>query len=586
MPKRTLVIDGADRGHFFLCVEGTTLSIGDSPRHTEMVLRNLHIARVRCEVEVEDDLVVAGNPATLTSRRELRPGEDLRIGHSYLRFVKAAGEETAAAPPRVPAAGPEPADPAPSLPPVARSRPAADAPTAPGLKQLVVFDGADRGRAFRLPAAGSVTLGKSARHVDIHLNDLYVSRVHCVIEVREGRAYVTHSEGARETLIQGTQVTSEQELPLGGVLRVGNSHLRLETVSEGSSPSEEADTVEVVEEEFEVVEEVEEEIEVVEEAELTATRVESSAVEEAGPSAQPPRERLLHLEGEVLGQYRIGPLLGRGHSGPVFRAAHLTTNLVVSLKVLSPDFPATGGELQRFVQAQKINSQVHHTNLVTVCGAGRSGPYCWIAREYVEGESAARLVQRCQERGRFPWTLAARVALHLGKAAACLHRHRLVHRNITPRNILIRKEDKTARLADLMLAQSLEGSQLQQAVQEKKRLAELPWMAPEQVDRSAFVDHLADLYAVGAVVYTLLTGQPPFTADSPAETIALIRGAKVVRPTAYQDEIPDSFEGVVLKLLARRQEDRYQSAVELLADLEAIAREHEIEEDAGARRPD
>ena len=181
-----------------------------------------------------------------------------------------------------------------------------------------------------------------------------------------------------------------------------------------------------------------------------------------------------------------------------------------------------------------------------------------------------------QEAGQVQLGRAARVAIDLAKALGCLHEHKLLHGNLTPRNVLIRAADKGAKLTDLMLAQSLEGSRLQAAVAERKLLAELPWMAPEQVDPKAFVDHLADLYGLGAVVYTLLTGQPPFAAASPAETIERIHTAQVARPTALQREVPASFERVVLKLLARRQEDRYQSAAELLADLQEIAQEHEI----------
>jgi hypothetical protein len=544
MAKRTLVIDGTDRGHFFLCVEGGTLTVGDSPGHTDIVLRNLRVVGVRCEVEVEDDLVVAGNPATLTSRRELRPGEDLRIGRSHLRFTGAAGTEHG--PATAPAAEPE--------------APAARTGTALLLKRLLVIDGADRGRAFRLPESGSRVVGKSTSQADIRLNDLYVARMHCAIKVRDDKVYVTHHEGASGTLIDGKRITGEQELRPGEVLRVGNSSLRLETVPAEDGPPANEDSEPVEEDGTE-----------------HALAVAGDDTEEApvGPG-HPPVDRLVELEGQALGSYRVGPLLGRGHSGLVFKAAHLTTNLVVSLKVLSPDFPATGVELQRFVQAQKVASQVHHTNLVTPSGAGRSGTYCWIAREHVEGESAARLVQRCRKRGKFNWTRAARVAIDLAKALGCLHQHKLLHGNLTPRNVLIRAADKGAKLADLMLAQSLEGSRLQAAVAERKLLAELPWMAPEQVDPKAFVDHLADLYGLGAVVYTLLTGQPPFAAASPAETIQLIHTAQVARPTALQREVPASFERVVLKLLAGHQEDRYQSAAELLADLQEIAQEHEI----------
>ncbi len=543
MAKRTLVIDGTDRGHFFLCVEGGTLSVGDSPGHADMVLRNLRVVAVRCEVEVEDEMVVAGNPATLTSRRELRPGEDLRIGRSHLRFTGAVG--SGPGPAAAPAAEPE--------------APAARAGAAPLRKRLLVIDGADRGRAFRLPESGSRVVGKSSSQADIRLNDLYVARMHCAIKVRDDRVYVTHREGETGTLIDGKRITGEQELRPGEVLRVGNSSLRLEAVPAEDGPA--------AHEDGEPAEDV---------GTAHALAVAGDGAEEApaGPG-HPPVDRLVGLEGQVLGPYRVGPLLGRGHTGLTFRAVHLTNNLAVSLKVLSPDFPATGVELQQFVQAQKVATQVHHANLVTPSNAGRSGSYCWIAREYVEGESAARLVQRYRERGKFNWARSARVAVDLAKALGCLHQHKLLHGNLTPRNVLIRAADKGAKLADLMLAQSLEGSRLQAAVAEKKLLAELPWMAPEQADPKAFVDHLADLYGLGAVVYTLLTGQPPFAAASPAETIQLIHTAQVVRPTALRREVPAPFEAVVLKLLARRQEDRYQSAAEVLADLQGIAKEHE-----------
>src|SRR5262245_37082721 len=131
--------------------------------------------------------------------------------------------------------------------------------------------------------------------------------------------------------------------------------------------------------------------------------------------------------------------------------------------------------------------------------------------------------------------------------------------------------------AHLMLDKALEGSKLQQAILEKKLLAELPYLAPEQTDPKAFVDNLADLYGLGAVAYTLLTGKPPFSGASPAAIIEQIRRAPVVRPAAHQKGIPAAFEAVVLKLMAKHQEDRYQTAADLVAAVEAIAKEHQIE---------
>jgi serine/threonine-protein kinase len=467
-------------------------------------------------------------PNQPTAQREIHPGQAVRLGHTRLHFVRRADTEDEV---EVEEAE-EP------------SSSAAPATTEGTFKRLRVIDGADLGRAFRLPKSGTIAVGKSPRDADIILHDLYVSRVHCVVEVEEGAVLVRHSEGDNGTLINGQRITEQRELHIGDVLRVGNSHLRLETaLTLDSAPAMKE-----------------------EEGELTTKD------EESAEHAEPPHE----LIGQVLGQFRIIELLGRGHTAEVFRASNLKTNVVVALKVLPPEFPADGQELQTFVGALKVVTQLHHANLVTIHTAGRSGVRCWIAREYVEGESAAVLARRLGRRKKIEWTLAGRVAVHLARALAFLHRQRTVHGNVTPANVLL-GEDGTTRLADLMLARALGGSRLLESVLEQKLLAELPYLAPEQTYPDSFVDHLADLYGLGAVVYTLLTGQPPFRGDSPAEIIEQVRKTTLVRPSTYQRGIPSAFEEVVLKLMAKHQENRYQTAAELLSEVESIAEEYEIE---------
>jgi serine/threonine protein kinase len=410
-------------------------------------------------------------------------------------------------------------------------------------------------------------------------------------------------EGDNGTLINGQRIT-EQELRLGEVLRVGNEHLRLETaVVEDSSPvretEEDTGTIAIAGEE-EIIEVVEEEggIEVIEEnyglevieeedgVEVIEEETEALAAEVAEELAQPSEEpyclphpsvdQLATLENQILGHYQIGPLLGRGQSCLVFRAQDLKTNQCVALKVLSPDFPGSDAELQRFARALKVTPNLQHPHLVAIHGAGKSGPYCWIAREYVEGESLARLIPRLNTAGKFDWTCVCRVAIQLGKALHFLHQHRVSHGNITPRNILIRHSDKATKLADLMLNRALDGSRLQKAILGKKLLAELPYLAPEQTDPHASVAPLADLYALGTVLYASLTGRPPFLGASPKEVLTRIREGKVVKPSKFQPGIHPSFEGAVLKTMARRPEERFQTAAEMLAFVEPIAEQHGI----------
>jgi serine/threonine-protein kinase len=279
----------------------------------------------------------------------------------------------------------------------------------------------------------------------------------------------------------------------------------------------------------------------------------------------------------VLGHFKIGSLLGRGQSGLVFRAQNTNNNHVVALKVLSADFPKTEPELQRFIKAMKITPQLAHNHLVAIQGAGRSGPYCWIAREFIEGESVARLIHRSKEAGKFDWTRACRVAVHIGKALYFLHEHKVTHGNITPRNILVRNSDRVTKLADLMLNQALEGSKLQKAILGQKLVAELPYMAPEQTDPHATVAPRSDFYSLGVVLYALLTGQPPFVGDTPKDVLGQIREGKPEKPSKLQKGIPPDFEAAVLKMMARRPEDRFPTAVEMLGAVETIAQEHGVQ---------
>ena len=406
--------------------------------------------------------------------------------------------------------------------------------------RLLVIDGADQGRVFPLAPEGTTLIGRPP-DADITLNDLYVKRAHCRLEIAGDEVVVLDLTESGGTLVNG-QPVGQQELHVGDVLRVGNSHLRLEE-DDGSRPEEEEEH----------------------EAEEPAA--------EKKPRGLPllPAERLHDLSGRSLGHFDIAEVLGRGHCGTVFRATDRRDGHEVALKVFPIDFPKSDAEMQRFARVLKELLPLRYQHLVVVLAAGKSGPYCWVAREYVAGKSAAQAAGRAGAGGKVNWKEALRIAAHVARALEFVHRRHGPHGNVTPANVLIRDEDKVVKLADLMLAEALEGSALYAARLEGKLLAELPYLAPEQIDPEAPVDALADLYGLGAVVYARLTGRPPFQGPTPEETLALIREAPLARPRQHHAYIPSDFEASVVRLLSRRPEDRYPTPRALLTDLEAIA---------------
>jgi pSer/pThr/pTyr-binding forkhead associated (FHA) protein len=577
MTTRRLVITGDGPGPFVLRVEGDTVTLAGARAGAATVLQQLRVRHVHCVLEVEGDHVTCRSdaPGAAGVPHEMRTGEALQADGSRLclQATEAAEEDVGLLPVETapaPAAGPAPA------------APAAAESSSRLRKRLLVVDGADQGRSFPLPESGTVTLGKDRRHAEITLHDLYVARVHCLLEINGDKVELVSEEG-HDTLLNGKKVTRQAIVP-GDVVRIGNSFLRLETAAAADEPAPPAagdqDTAEVMEDEetieLEVEEEGGEEFEVVEEEDEAESL--SDNISERARLLHVWRGKLAELSGQTFGHYRLGALLGRGRCGVVFQAEDLKGGQVVALKVLSPQFPQGNQEVQRFAGLMKGLLALRHPNLVGLVGAGKSGAYTWVAREYVEGESLAEVIRLlgkgrvCEEQ----W--ACGVAIQVARALDFARKHRLRHGKVTPANILVRKRDQVVKLADLMLGAVLEGSQLWQAAQEHRPAAELCYLAPEQAEAGAFVDDTADLYNLGAVTYALLTGRPPFVGDTAEEVLEQVRGpTRVARPAAFNPDIPPRLEKVVLKMLAKRQEDRYQTPAELLADLEPIAAEQAAE---------
>jgi serine/threonine protein kinase len=393
--------------------------------------------------------------------------------------------------------------------------------------KLLVTAGPDKGRAFPLIPGETLQIGRS-QATSTRLTDVSVSRVHCEIEVTADEA-VLHNISANGTLVNG-KTAAEQRLQPGDVIRIGATELHY----------------------------------------LTGDASEDTTVEQ--PPAPTQALPLTSLVGRTLSHYTVGAVIARGASGVVFKATDSSNGQAVALKVLNLELSRDEEEMQRFVRAMKTMLPLRHPNLVAVHGAGKSGPYCWCAMQLVEGESLTQVIQRIGVAGMLDWKHAYRVAVHVARALEYAHAQAIIHRNVTPQNILLRTEDKTALLGDLMLAKALEGSLALQVTRQGELVGDLAYMAPERTRGTTDSDGRSDLYGLGATVYALLTGRPPFGGGTAAEVIAKIRTAEPEKPKKYQLSIPDQFQGVVLKLLAKRPEERYQTATDLLVDLQRVGK--------------
>jgi Protein kinase domain/Inner membrane component of T3SS, cytoplasmic domain len=417
--------------------------------------------------------------------------------------------------------------------------------------RLNVVDGGDRGQTFRLPPSGTVRIGNYGGHTDICLHDLYVAKDHCHVEIADdGKVIVTAQPSAAGTLVNGAKV-HQHELKTGDVIRVGNSYLKLEEAADDTTP----------------------EVSAVSE---TPTDPQMPAV----PGTLPllPSDRLRELTHHTMGHYLIGPALAPGPVGTVFRAKDTKVGQDVALKVLPADFPADDAEVQQFVRVMKQFLPLHHAGLVQMRGVGRNLPYVWVASELVAGDSLAVSIRdpRSQKKGK--WRLALRVARHMARTLDFLHRRHLVHGSVTPANVLLPPGDGAPVLKDAGLWDALAGSSLMRHAVGKHLLAELPYLSPEHLDPDRTVDDLSDQYCLGAVVYALMTGKPPCEGGSPAETVERVRSAMPLRPREACPGLPDAFQAVVLRTLAKPPEDRYAGPEPLIADLDAVAAKHGEEE--------
>ncbi|HMF36892.1 MAG TPA: protein kinase [Isosphaeraceae bacterium] len=270
------------------------------------------------------------------------------------------------------------------------------------------------------------------------------------------------------------------------------------------------------------------------------------------------------LTGTTLGDFEVKRLLGRGGMGQVYLATQTSLNRPVALKVLHPHYLSKPIYLTRFEAEATAVAKLNHPNIVHVYTLGYVDQVRFIAMEYVEGTNLREYINK---KGALDLPLALSIMRQAGQAIGAAGEVGLVHRDIKPENLLLTRKGR-AKVADFGLCRDLGADRLH-VTQPGTTMGTPLYMSPEQAQGKP-LDHRSDLYSLGVTFYHMLSGEPPFRADS-AVAVALKHVSELpVSLRVRRPDIPIELERLVLKLMAKSPADRYQSAAEMLADLAKI----------------
>lgn len=263
--------------------------------------------------------------------------------------------------------------------------------------------------------------------------------------------------------------------------------------------------------------------------------------------------------------YKIIGKIGAGAMAVVFKAVQLSLNRTVAIKILPKRFSSDPEYVRRFYKEGQAAGKLHHNNVVQAIDVGEAGGYHYFVMEYVEGKTIADDLAA----GRiFNEQEALDIVIQVAQALDHAHAMGLVHRDVKPKNIMVTK-DGVVKLADLGLAR--ETADIETAQYEAGKAYGTPYyIAPEQIKGMVDIDGRADIYSLGATFYHMVTGRVPFTGEDSAEIMRKHLKEPLTPPDHINTSLSAGVSEIIEVMMAKRREDRYANAKELLADLMAV----------------
>jgi len=259
---------------------------------------------------------------------------------------------------------------------------------------------------------------------------------------------------------------------------------------------------------------------------------------------------------EILGT------IGKGGMGTVYKGFQKSMARDVAIKILFPETARQKGYVDRFFREARMAARVHHPNIIAAYDVGEQRGHYYLVMEYCPGQSLKNIIF---EGDRVALFTALDIALQIARALENAHANKLVHRDIKPENILI-DEDGTAKLCDMGLAK-----ELAPGAKGAEEMAGTPlYISPEQASGSDEVDIRSDIYSLGATLYHMILGRPPFLGTDPRRIMRMHIEDELVPPARRDPSIPAPLSALVVKMMAKKPGERFANPTALVAAMERV----------------
>jgi serine/threonine-protein kinase len=276
-------------------------------------------------------------------------------------------------------------------------------------------------------------------------------------------------------------------------------------------------------------------------------------------------QNLTALVGEEIPGYEMLEKLGQGAMGTVYKARQLSMNRLVAIKTLHPRYAASPDFLKRLTGEAHIAAKLSHNNIVQAIDVGRAGDLHYFVMEFVPGTT---IKQELEEGKLYKEKEAVEIVLQIAQALQHAHRRGLIHRDVKPANIILTL-DGIAKLADLGMARETEDRARARA--EKGITIGTPYyIAPEQIHGHEDIDVRADIYSLGATLYHMVTGRPPFPHKGIDVVLQAHLTEDLIPPDHVRPELSSGLGEVVEFMMAKDRKQRYRNPDDLIVDLECL----------------